>query len=56
MILNYKPIELTVKLRELVEKEAEAISPFDMLFYSEVTKDLQKVLGEKDSEIEKSEL
>ena len=56
MVLNYKPIELTVKLRELVKKEADAISPFDMMFYSEVTKDLQKVLGEKDSEIEKSEL
>ena len=27
-----------------------------MMFYSEVTKDLQKVLGEKDAEIAKSEL
>ena len=40
MVLNYKPIELTVKLRELVKKEGDAISPFDMMFYSEVTKDL----------------
>jgi hypothetical protein len=56
LILNYKPIELTVKLREMVKKEASSISPFDMEFYSEVTKDLQLVLGEKDAEIAKSEL
>lgn len=56
MILNYKPIERTVKLKALVKQEANAIGQFDMQFYSEVTKDLQKLLAPKDQEIEKSEI
>jgi len=39
-ILNYKPLELTTKLRALIKQEASAIGPYDMMFYSEVTKDL----------------
>lgn len=50
-ILNYKPIELTVKLRALVKKEASAIGPYDMMFYAAVSKDLLKLLGDKDREI-----
>jgi len=47
-ILNYKPVELTVKLRAMIEKEASVIGPYDMMFYSEVTKDLSKLLDDKD--------
>jgi len=55
-ILNYKPIELTTKLRALVKQEASAIGPYDMMFYSEVTKDLGKLLTDKDVEIAKNEI
>jgi hypothetical protein len=55
-ILNYRPVELAVKLRATIEKEASVMGPYDMMFYSEVTKDLLKLLNEKDEEIEKHEL
>ena len=55
-ILNYKPVELTVKLRAMIKKEASVIGPYDMMFYSEVTKDLSKLLDEKDQQIYQSEL
>jgi hypothetical protein len=48
VLLDYKPVELAVKLRELVEKEASAIGPYDMMFYAAVSKDLQQLLGDKD--------
>ena len=35
----------------MVKKEADAISPFDMMFYSEVTKDMLNIFKDKDSEI-----
>jgi hypothetical protein len=40
----------------LIVKEQEAIGPHSMMFFSEVTKDLQKLLGSKDEEIMKSEI
>jgi len=55
-ILDYKPIELAVKLRALIEKEASAIGPYDMMFYSEVSKDLRQLLGDKDREIAQTEI
>ena len=55
-ILNYKPLELTTKLRALIKQEASAIGPYDMMFYSEVTKDLQRLLTDKDQEIAKNEI
>ena len=55
-LLDYKPVELAVKLRALIEKEARAIGPYDMMFYSEVSKDLQKLLGGKDEEIARHEI
>ena len=33
-ILNYKPIELAIRLKELVKKEASSIGFYDLLFYS----------------------
>jgi len=56
VVLNYKPLELTTKLRALIKQEANAIGPYDMMFYSEVTKDLQKLLTDKDEEIAKHEI
>lgn len=55
-LLDYKPVELAVKLRALIEKEGRAIGPYDMIFYSEVSKDLQKLLGDKDQEIARHEI
>jgi hypothetical protein len=55
-LLNYRPVELAVKLQETVEREASAIGPYDMMFYSEVTKDLLKLLDGKDAEILRREL
>ena len=55
-ILNYKPLELTTKLRSLIKQEAAAIGAYDIMFYSEVTKDLYKLLNDKDDEIAKKEI
>lgn len=55
-ILDYRPIERTVKLKALIAQEMGAIGSFDLQFYSVVTKDLQGLLQEKDEEIEKSEI
>lgn len=56
VLLDYKPVELAVKLRELIEKEASAIGPYDMMFYAAVSKDLQQLLGDKDQQIFDQEL
>jgi hypothetical protein len=50
-ILDYRPVELAVKLRAIVQKEASALGPYDMMFYSAVSKDLLKLLDEKDQRI-----
>ena len=55
-ILDYRPVELAVKLRATIKREASVIGPYDMMFYSEVTKDLLKLHDEKDSEIQRLEL
>jgi hypothetical protein len=55
-VLNYRPIELTVKLRAMIKKEAGSIGPYDLMFFSEVTKDLSKLLEEKDKQIAQSEM
>jgi len=47
-VLNYKPIELTVKVREMIRKNSSVIGPYDLMFFSEVTKDLSKLLDSKD--------
>ena len=56
VVLNYKPLELTTKLRALIKQECNSIGPYDMTFYAEVTKDLQKLLTDKDEEIAKHEM
>ena len=55
-ILNYKPIELAIRLKELVKKEASSIGFYDLLFYSAVGNDLSEVLNDKDKQILSSEL
>lgn len=56
VILDYRPVELAVKLRATIKKEASVIGPYDMMFYSEVTKDLLRLLDEKDTQIQTHEL
>ena len=50
-ILNYKPIELAIRL-----KEASSIGFYDLLFYSAVGNDLSELLNDKDKQILSSEL
>ena len=47
-IMNYKPLELATKLGLVFEKEFDRISYYDLMFYSEMTKDLLTVFSEKD--------
>jgi hypothetical protein len=55
-ILNYKGVEHAVKLRALVKKAASGVGHYEMMFYSEVSKDLLKLLEPKDDEIQSQEL
>lgn len=48
-ILAYEPIQLLDKLQELFNQEFSRISHYDLIFYSEITKDLLTVFDEKDS-------
>ncbi len=47
-ILTYKPLELIAKLEILFEREFDRISYYDLMFYSEMTKDLLTVFNDKD--------
>lgn len=51
VLLDYKPIELAVKLKQLIEKEKSAIGPYDMMFYAAMSRDLQQLFSEKDTQI-----
>jgi hypothetical protein len=55
-ILSYKPLELIAKLEILFEREFDRISYYDLMFYSEMTKDLLTVFSEKDKQILESQL
>jgi hypothetical protein len=55
-ILNYKPLEMTQKLEKIFREEFDRISFYDLMMYSEVSKDLLNVFNERDSEIIKKEL
>jgi hypothetical protein len=45
-IFNYKPIEMLDKLEKLLNSEFERISHYDLLFYSEMTKDMLSMYKE----------
>lgn len=51
LLLNSRPLELAVKMKDLIKKEASSIGIYDMMFYSEMSKDLMNLFSEKDQEI-----
>lgn len=55
-ILNYKPLEMTNKLEKIFVEEFDRISFYDLMYYSEITKDLLNVFNAKDAAIIKKEL
>ena len=40
----------------MIKKESSSIGPYDLMFFSEVTKDLSKLLDDKDKQIAQSEI
>ena len=55
-ILNYKPLEMAHKLEKLFIEEFDRISFYDLMMYSEVSKDLLNVFKDRDLVIIKKEL
>ena len=55
-ILNYKPLELVTKLEKVITEEFDRISFYDLMFYSEVSKDLLKVFSARDAATIRREL
>jgi hypothetical protein len=55
-IMNYKPLELAQKLEKIFLEEYERISFYDLMMYSEVSKDLLNVFKDRDAAVVKREL
>lgn len=55
-VLDYKPFEMLLKLENLFKDEFDRISHYDLMFYSEITKDLLTVFNKVDSKIYNEEL
>ena len=55
-IMNYKPLEMAQKLEKIFTEEFERISFYDLMMYSEVSKDLLNVFKDRDQVIIKREL
>ena len=47
-IFQYKPIQMLNKMEYLLKQEFDSMSHYDLMFYSEISKDLLKVFGTKD--------
>jgi hypothetical protein len=54
--MNYKPLELAQKLEKIFLEEYERISFYDLMMYSEVSKDLLNVFKDRDAAVVKREL
>lgn len=55
-IMNYKPLEMIQKLEKVFVEEFDRISFYDLMFYSEVAKDLLNVFSARDIATIKKEL
>lgn len=55
-ILNYKPLEMITKMETVITEEFDRISFYDLMHYSEVSRDLLKVFDERDAATIKREL
>ena len=49
-IFNYKPIQMLDKMEGLLRSEFDRISHYDLMFYSEMSKDLLTIFKKKDEE------
>ena len=47
-IFEYKPIQMLYKMEALFKQEFDTISHYDLLFYSEMTKDLLRMFASRD--------
>lgn len=47
--MNYKPLEVATKLIKLFEKEFDKITFYNLMFYSDMARDLLNVFKDKDS-------
>ena len=52
-VFNYKPIETLDRLETLFRNEFDRISHYDLLFYSEMTKDMLLIYREQDEKATK---
>ena len=55
-IFNYKPIETLDRLQTLLNNEFDRISHYDLLFYSEMTKDMMQIYKDQDDKATKKVL
>jgi hypothetical protein len=55
-IFNYKPVEMLDRLETLLNNEFDRISHYDLLFYSEMTKDMLSMYKEQDEKATKQTL
>ena len=49
-IFNYKPVQMLDKMESLLKSEFDKIPHYDLLFYSEMSKDLLKIFDQKNTE------
>jgi len=47
-IFDYKPIQMLNKMEQLLQQEFDKMSHYDVMFYSEISKDLLKLFGTRD--------
>jgi len=55
-IFNHKPVEMLDKLEKLLLQEFDRISHYDLMFYAEMTRDMQGMFRDKDDNFVKKSL
>ena len=55
-IFDYKPIQMLNKMEGLLHQDFDRISHYDLMFYSEMSKDLLKLFASRDSVTERQAL
>jgi len=48
-VFDYKPIQMLNKMEVLLNAEFDRISHYDLMFYSEMSKDLIRLFGDRDT-------
>ena len=52
-LFNYKPVEMLDRIQTLLTNEFDRISHYDLLFYSEMTKDMLSMYKDQDEKAKK---